>query len=557
MNNIITKIEIDSFRSIRREIIEADNINIFSGLNDVGKSNVLKAINLFFNRETDFGVGFNFDLDYSKVSLAAAQRSNKKKQQVRIKIHFNVPASFKSLVGERVSLERVFDRSGNATETYSHDDPKKRASITRLANKIKFYYIPALKGPEVLRFILGEVGKRQLVADADIKVLNDKVNDNVKDLAGILFDSAIKNETRFELPVLVRDFWEKLNIHTAYDQFSELDKEINPSAKGKRNLLRKEYYQVPLLLRGDGIKSKFIPPLLQWIQQHDDTSFYVWGIDEPENSLEFKKAQEVANLYFSKYAKTAQLFMTSHSLAFIFTDNHDVSILRCYKNNLGETKFEDFNDLFKESHKFELAEEIGALEIQKEFYKEWRDRDSEITELNNTISSITRSVVFVEGEIDESYLKMTLDIFGLSDFNADIKPIGYMDENGKAVFSGKDNMEKAERFLTAQAPHHKVVLFYDVDCEKSCTDKGNLTIFCPKRIDSAKYTTGIEHLLVIPDNFDVNATDFIKTKKSGDAKTIFPDKKKILDHVTALTSEEKKAWLINIKTILDELKLKI
>ncbi len=87
MNKIISKIEIDSFRSVHQIIFDANNVNIFSGLNDVGKSNILKALNLFFMGQTDFGASYDFEKDYSKVSLAAAQRSNKKKQQIRIKIH--------------------------------------------------------------------------------------------------------------------------------------------------------------------------------------------------------------------------------------------------------------------------------------------------------------------------------------------------------------------------------------------------------------------------------------------------------------------------------------
>ena len=54
MNNLIKKIEISSFRSIEKISIEVSEINVFSGINDVGKSNILKALNLFFYGNTDF-----------------------------------------------------------------------------------------------------------------------------------------------------------------------------------------------------------------------------------------------------------------------------------------------------------------------------------------------------------------------------------------------------------------------------------------------------------------------------------------------------------------------
>ncbi len=47
---MISKIEIQYFRSVYRETISSvQELNVFTGKNDVGKSNVLKALNLFFN----------------------------------------------------------------------------------------------------------------------------------------------------------------------------------------------------------------------------------------------------------------------------------------------------------------------------------------------------------------------------------------------------------------------------------------------------------------------------------------------------------------------------
>ena len=78
MNNIISRIEIYGFRSLDSVEIITDSVNVFAGLNDVGKSNVLRALNLFFNERTDFNTFINFTADYSKLSLAKAQKSNNK-----------------------------------------------------------------------------------------------------------------------------------------------------------------------------------------------------------------------------------------------------------------------------------------------------------------------------------------------------------------------------------------------------------------------------------------------------------------------------------------------
>ena len=62
---LIKTIQIKNFRSIRTAKIDCRNMNILVGQNDVGKSNVLKALNLFFNGKTDYETEFDFKHDFS------------------------------------------------------------------------------------------------------------------------------------------------------------------------------------------------------------------------------------------------------------------------------------------------------------------------------------------------------------------------------------------------------------------------------------------------------------------------------------------------------------
>ena len=61
---VIKEIYIENFRSIIKEKITTKNLNVFVGLNDIGKSNLLKALNLFFNSEAELGIQFLFDDNY-------------------------------------------------------------------------------------------------------------------------------------------------------------------------------------------------------------------------------------------------------------------------------------------------------------------------------------------------------------------------------------------------------------------------------------------------------------------------------------------------------------
>lgn len=558
MNNIISRVEISGFRSIDSAQIICTPVNVFCGLNDVGKSNILRALNLFFHDTTDYEVRFDFNSDYSKLSLAKAQRSSKKKQQVKIKVYFRVPASYKSLEGESLWVERVYDRFGKkSSEKTSLDQSSKKASLTRLVNSIKYFYIPALKGTSVLEYILGEIGDRNLMKSEDIVSLNHKVNKNISDLATILKGSSIDIKTSFELPVLVKDFWQRLNINTEFDEFSLLD-ETTSTSKSSPTPLKSEQYQISLLSRGDGVKSKYIPPLLKWIQDHDRKKLFVWGIDEPENSLEFKKAQESADLYFGNYAKNTQIFLTSHSLAFIFPNNEDsqVTVFRCSKTDQGDMRIMPLDDLLKEVSKLDLADELGALEIQKDVIKQWRVQEQEMEQYRGRMLALTRPVVYTEGLLDKCYLLKTLELFDeLSNYPLDIECIGVDDGNRRERDMGKNGLDKLWS-LRHTVKNKTVVLLYDVDCNKSFCQDGRVVMYGVKPIDdnSRIYSTGIEHLLNFPD--DYNRDEFLETHKKGDKLTQKPNKARIKDYILSLDPDEQKKCLSHIKDLLLDIKEK-
>ena len=44
---------------------------------------------------------------------------------------------------------------------------------------------------------------------------------------------------------------------------------------------------------------------------------YIWGFEEPENSLEYSKVQKLADEFVRKFNRFAQIFLTTHSPAFV------------------------------------------------------------------------------------------------------------------------------------------------------------------------------------------------------------------------------------------------
>lgn len=84
----IKQIDIRKFRSINGLTkIKTNDLNIFVGQNDQGKSNVLRALNLFFNNETDSNTKFRYEDDYC--FIANTGRGTRK--EIRIDLLISPP----------------------------------------------------------------------------------------------------------------------------------------------------------------------------------------------------------------------------------------------------------------------------------------------------------------------------------------------------------------------------------------------------------------------------------------------------------------------------------
>lgn len=87
---LIKNIEIRHFRSIySSDLNNLEDFNVFAGTNDSGKSNILKALNLFFNGKTSFFDDFKFEKDFSKLALLKVREKKKGRQFISIRIYFN------------------------------------------------------------------------------------------------------------------------------------------------------------------------------------------------------------------------------------------------------------------------------------------------------------------------------------------------------------------------------------------------------------------------------------------------------------------------------------
>jgi len=84
---VIKRIEIQYFRSIYNIVIkDFSDLNMLSEKNDVGKSNILKALNLFFNNEVESGKEFIFADNFNLSRLQEVRKDSVKgKQFIKLK----------------------------------------------------------------------------------------------------------------------------------------------------------------------------------------------------------------------------------------------------------------------------------------------------------------------------------------------------------------------------------------------------------------------------------------------------------------------------------------
>ena len=107
---IIKKIHIAHFRSIVNETINVSDFNIFVGMNDVGKSNVLKALDMFFNYTSEkYKFEDNFSLIYNQ--------PRKKAKEIIIELTLELPDNFIDK-GEFV-WRRVWRSTGLAEDKFN------------------------------------------------------------------------------------------------------------------------------------------------------------------------------------------------------------------------------------------------------------------------------------------------------------------------------------------------------------------------------------------------------------------------------------------------------
>ena len=394
----INAISIRNFRSIVSLNEAVCDLNIFVGQNDEGKSNILRALDLFFN----FGKHDGYDFDWTRDYCCFAPKRVRKAEEIDIQVIIKPPASFANrtpVIWKKTWRSGGIERETLMYEDRSDIDPKSK--VASFVKAMRFDYVPAIKGKDYFQTLMSKLHD-MLEATVEEKVreasgsFTKTINENTKTILDEVL-SRLGLQTTIQLPGNLRSLFAQLEFTSI-----SADKAFS------------------LNQRGDGIKVRHIPIVLRWLAEQANhlsapgrpKTVTVWGYEEPENNLELRRCFELAK-EFVDGSSEIQAFVTTHSPAFysVFreSDQSKVGLFLVSKNEAQPTTV--VSRLKADSEIASLDSSMGLMTLLEPHFKEARQELTKLRGAVRDLTDTTKPTVFCEGPTDKIILEKALNVF--------------------------------------------------------------------------------------------------------------------------------------------------
>ena len=513
--DIIEQIEIKNFRSFGNrtgettKLVKIKPLNILSGSNDSGKSNILRALNLFFNGNTDLNEFFDFRRDYFRKEKY--DEKDIKEELVTIKIWFsnqknkdkNLKNDKKVFLPEKFwvskklkknSVYSQFQLKSNVELSFKHEKYQKgektynyflengtlksmvKASLakqlTEFVNQIQYHYIPAIKSRTYFSHLFGEL--QQTLWKAKVSAIDQKKNDFV-------------NEIQVETQNLMEEFKSTINQKiSSYEPVFQLPENLVDLFR----TLQVQTGHVDLTQRGDGVQAKLIPEILNFIAIKEKSyttmkvrkdvqskKYFIWGFEEPENSYEYSNAQLLADRFKNKFIENAQIFVSTHSFNFLSIQSENVSKYRVWKDsNIASSRISRIDldkdgdyvsDDYHLTNSYRLSKELGVFHLNSSLERLFMDTELLKARLDEKLQKIKRKKAYmlVEDEYDQIY---KIALLKLNDIKFNLKEIEdkFKQNSGFEILAMKSANAVTGLLRSQNADIHKdskIVGLYDFD----------------------------------------------------------------------------------------------
>jgi predicted ATPase len=439
---LIQSIQIEGVRSIQTaNLASLSGLTTFVGKNSSGKSNLLRALNLFFNNELEPGRPLDFARDvYDEVPRL------KKKKKIVVSVDFLVPPNFRfrkeleavKALGDSFSIRRQWEIDPRRLVKETTELTVNGSSVangSELARQflslVTFRYIPNRSVPARL---LRE--ESQTIANAIFRRMRGgnqgaELMQALNDAANKLLQDAATNFANSGSPLT------SPSVATA-ESIGQMLQMSGFQAIGQHGgIVRDEDW-------GSGHQAFFLYELLRAVDTDISQSFgwrqaAVWGVEEPESALhrdlETRLADEMRSWVLDEDSRL-QVLQTTHSPVLTMAAESGFWVELSNKRTV-------FQPLL-------IPELTRAAEAKG--VSGW---------VHPVLSFPWNPVVLVEGDIDASVLTHVANVGGLSTFR--FLPLPTLDPSEKG--GGKDQLIKYirghQQLIQNRPPLAPLVVLFD------------------------------------------------------------------------------------------------
>ncbi len=395
------KVNIKRFRSINNLTVELKEGKplIVCGPNNVGKTNFLRALDLYFSLDKNKFYAKDdipYDIEYGKRGAG---------------YNTTITGWFIDTDNNKYEIKVIFKRTkekGNIIEIKAKKNNKEitKQEAQNVIKEFRFLFIEAsnIDMPKIIAEIIDEevlplgldpLRRRQT---EPLKILKDFVTKSKEALSGI--ENKISrnlNEFIEKVPGIDKDEW-KVKILFA---------EINKLREVLANMIEFTLYDKnnsKIEAKGSGIQRIVLLSVIKYISEKIKDKNIIWGIDEPEAFLQPALQKRVFNILLD-IAKTQHIIFTTHSQYFIdITDLQNTYLFKAnyekkdFKRRPGEIFFKANTFIEKKQDDYQKL-----IEIKKHFGMH-RNDNWEIMPYN----------ILVEGEEDKLYFETLMQKFGFN-----------------------------------------------------------------------------------------------------------------------------------------------
>lgn len=393
----IVNISISRFRSIlslSMSILNSSNLIALCGQNNVGKTNTLRAINLFFKPESYEPIS-----DIPNIKHATGGQS----VHPKVEITFLDSSSQIYYCISRNMKDYSFDHNGLSGYTYQFNGRKKinkypisQDELKNFVNKIEFVYIESINTliPELIEKLTSgiiDVQYNKTRFTESKKNLKESYDAYVNGLQEILTN--FSNEISDVFMSFQTNWSVKLNVPCNSNSFRDLisdDVKLTLNDNGSDGIEEK----------GAGLQRlATILLTFEMLKRMKQNKHIIVCIDEPDVYLH-EGLQKKLKSFFDEKSKNIQIFYTTHSKIFINSYNMKNVFLLDAKNYEQYSVRKQKNINVIETFLVDITEQNGYKRICDHLGIE-----------NFTYELLQRNNILVEGNCDKKYLTELIHFF--------------------------------------------------------------------------------------------------------------------------------------------------